>query len=817
MESNSFKNEPMQLLYVNENGLIDITTEATDYLSSLKKEKLCIVSIIGPRNSGKSKLLNSFLKIDNNGFNINETKGLWIWGKPLELENNKKLLILDCQALENDDVSLRLFLICELLSTFIIYNTKGEINDNLINDFFKYLDISKTINIYSQGNKKNTITNLSNYLPDLLWIMNEYENKEISSDNYLDNIIKNNNKISENFTKLYKNYKCFYLKDSNDENQIDLIFNYIKSNSSYKKINNIDIDGIDLFGILTNYLDSMENGEIPIINNALENILLSKAKNINENLFEEFVLEFQKKIDKFPKSFKLIYNIFFELQDKYSELFCNKVKDLFLTSEQTGKYLINLYQRMKEELENVFEKNNEFYNEWFDLEFKEMEEILNNENNNKINNLEQIKNTFNLYSNSFELCFKKFNNIPKDNFSNNLILVMLKIFEDFVKNKLNLFAENINEIYENYSKENLNKIENLQNNLDKLTEQLNNNQKLLEDKNNEKNEININLLELENKIEQLKRENKTKEKEYLNNIEIEKQKLQNTENFYNNNLKEKNNKIEELEKKIEKLNVENSAINKDNINKINELNREILKLNNEIEHLSEEQRKKNDFGEVEKNLNLHSLFKNIQNTFMEFKKSIDKIEDENENLFKTKDMNLSVNEIENNMKNWINEIKNYKENQFKSLNENYEKNIKNIKNDLDETNLKLTKKESEFNNQIEIAENFKSQFNEANLKVNQLNEITKSKDNLINTQNDTIKMYEDKIKDYNNDKDKLEMLLNSNIVNFKMKEDEVETILMVIECMLAKNKNKYEHNLNKLSNECKASINNMVKKYKLFK
>ena len=817
MESNSFKNEPMKLLYVNENGLIDITTEATDYLSSLKKEKLCIVSIIGPRNSGKSKLLNSFLKIDNNGFNINETKGLWIWGKPLELENNKKLLILDCQALENDDVSLRLFLICELLSTFIIYNTKGEINDNLINDFFKFLDVSKTINIYSQGNKKNTITNLSNYLPDLLWIMNEYENKEISSDNYLDNIIKNNNKISENFTKLYKKYKCFYLKDSNDENQIDLIFNYIKSNSSYKKINNIDIDGIDLFGILTNYLDSMENGEIPIINNALENILLSKAKNINENLFEEFVLEFQKKIDKFPKSFKLIYNIFFELQDKYSEIFCNKVKDLFLTSEQTGKYLINLYQRMKEELENVFEKNNEFYNEWFDLEFKEMEEILNNENNNKINNLEQIKNFFNLYSNSFELCFKKFNNIPKDNFSNNLILVMLKIFEDFVKNKLNLFGENISEIYENYSKENLNKIENLQNNLDKLTEQLNNNQKLLEDKNNEKNEININLLELENKIEQLKRENKTKEKEYLNNIEIEKQKLQNTENFYNNNLKEKNNKIEELEKKIEKLNIENSAINKDNINKINELNREILKLNNEIEHLSEEQRKKNDFGEVEKNLNLHSLFKNIQNTFMEFKKSIDKIEDENENLFKTKDMNLSVNEIENNMKNWINEIKNYKENQFKSLNENYEKNIKNIKNDLDETNLKLTKKESEFNNQIEIAENFKSQFNEANLKVNQLNEITKSKDNLINTQNDTIKMYEDKIKDFNNDKDKLEMLLNSNIVNFKMKEDEVETILMVIECMLAKNKNKYEHNLNKLSNECKASINNMVKKYKLFK
>ncbi len=42
-------------------------------------------------------------------------------------------------------------------------------------------------------------------------------------------------------------------------------------------------------------------------------------------------------------------------------------------------------------------------------------------------------------------------------------------------------------------------------------------------------------------------------------------------------------------------------------------------------------------------------------------------------------------------------------------------------------------------------------------------------------------MYEEKICEYKKSKEDLEINLNQNIVNFKMKEDELDTLMMVIE------------------------------------
>jgi cell fate (sporulation/competence/biofilm development) regulator YlbF (YheA/YmcA/DUF963 family) len=47
-------------------------------------------------------------------------------------------------------------------------------------------------------------------------------------------------------------------------------------------------------------------------------------------------------------------------------------------------------------------------------------------------------------------------------------------------------------------------------------------------------------------------------------------------------------------------------------------------------------------------------------------------------------------------------------------------------------------------------------------------------------------MYEDKIAEYKKYKEDLEINLNQNIVNFKMKEDELDTLLMVIEGILVR-------------------------------
>ena len=107
-----FKDEPIQLVISN-NGLLETTTEAINILTALKNEKLCILSINGPLNTGKSFLANFIINKKNAGFKVGEkTVGIWIWGNPISLNNGAKLLILDCQALNKSDViSLKLFML----------------------------------------------------------------------------------------------------------------------------------------------------------------------------------------------------------------------------------------------------------------------------------------------------------------------------------------------------------------------------------------------------------------------------------------------------------------------------------------------------------------------------------------------------------------------------------------------------------------------------------------------------------------------------------------------------------------------------------
>lgn len=57
------------------------------------------------------------------------TRGLWVWGRPLPLENGSYMLIIDSEGLgsvEKDrelNIDLKIFTLCVLMSTTIIYNT----------------------------------------------------------------------------------------------------------------------------------------------------------------------------------------------------------------------------------------------------------------------------------------------------------------------------------------------------------------------------------------------------------------------------------------------------------------------------------------------------------------------------------------------------------------------------------------------------------------------------------------------------------------------------------------------------------------------
>ncbi len=57
------------------------------------------------------------------------TRGLWVWGRPIELSSGTELIVMDSEGLgsvEKDrelNIDLKIFTLCVLMSTTIIYNT----------------------------------------------------------------------------------------------------------------------------------------------------------------------------------------------------------------------------------------------------------------------------------------------------------------------------------------------------------------------------------------------------------------------------------------------------------------------------------------------------------------------------------------------------------------------------------------------------------------------------------------------------------------------------------------------------------------------
>ena len=795
--STESKDNPIRLVLSN-NGLLETTNEAINVLTGLKNEKLCIISLNGPLSTGKSYLANSIINKKNLGFKVGEkTEGIWLWGNPISLNNGSKLLILDCQGLDkNNIISKKLFMLSVLLSTSVIYNTQGELNDDFINDFVYYTDLSKKLKVHKDEEKEiDVINELKDYFPELILINNLLTKEKMRE-------MIEINPLCENLCKLF-NKKC-YINGKNLEELIDKV----KSGLNYKTIKNYIMDGDSLFCLLQNYMDLINNNKIPVIDLALENVLLSKGKSESEYIFEEFKNDINKRIE-YPIPLINIYKIYFELQQKYINNFCEKVENI-LTPIQTGKYIQKIFTNMGIELELILETNKENYDKKFSIEYEDYEVEL---NKLKLNSIEEIKIFIISYKTIFQNCFDKFLNILNCELNKNIKNIFSKVFEDFVNIKLT----NISEIIYNSSTEYRNKIENSNINIKNITEQVDNSKKLIENKNKENSEINKNLLESIAKVDKLTKDLKIKEIEYKKNITAETQRYEKMEAYYNAQIKEKEQNILNLENKIEKLKQEIAKINQESNNKMNDLSKENIKLQRELENLKNEQGKEKAEERNEQNLNTQTLFKNIQNAFIGFKESIDKLEKNNENIFKEK--SNSRKEIESKLNSCISDIKDVRtvcESLIKSMDDRYKKEIEKVEGQCEELSFEMNKIDYKLKEQTQLRETSENKLNESLIQIKQLKENCTFKDNSIKTQSELIKLYEDKIENNKKKIDDLEMSLCKNIYGYKMAEDDFETLIIVVQGLITKDKEKYGRNIQKIPLKDRNFIQSLVKEYNFF-
>ena len=589
---------------------------------------------------------------------------------------------------------------------------------------------------------------------------------------------------------------------------------HVKIAANYYEANESQIAMDELFKSLSVILYDHEELSSKILKHpSFISYLESNGLSIDEynKIFEEYKTELYKKIE-YPITVQNLLKINSELTNNYLTSFCQKI-NFYLTPSQANTYINQFNASSEKEINYIINKNNEYYETYFTTQFSDLEKNLNYDID--INN-SNFKDFISNYCGKFDSCLLKILNLHmnSENNSNKVFAnILIKMYQEFFVNKLIKISELIEEKNNTQNNELKETINELKNNIEKMKEQMNNDKILLENKNKEKSEINKNYFELETKFDKFNRDYKIKLKENENALNIEVQKYSKMEKYYLSQLKEKEKMINTLENKLDKINKEMQSSSKENSMKINELNRENNRLLNEVERIKDIKNKNGDYGMgqgSDKNININSLLKTVNKNFIDFKESVDNLKNENDSIQKNKYLELSKEEIDTKLNNVLNDVKNFCTNQIKTVSDNYEKLLKKAKTDFEELNFELSKKDFALNEQMLLKETFEKKFNESNKSIENLKSMTQDKENVINTQKESFKVYDSRIND-------LELKLAESIINSTMKDDEFESLLMIIQYILSKKADKFEQNLSKVSPDTQQILRKLVKQYKIFK
>jgi len=230
--------KPMQLIYPSKNHDKLFVNEKTAKILENIHLPIAIVGVVGPFHSGKSYLTNQLLN-RTQGFAIGptvnpETRGLWIWGKPLikTIDGEEiAVLFIDSEGLFSSNMTesydAKIFAISSLLSSLLIYNTIHNIDQSYI-DYIEILArraqlFSMKMKLKNSEKESRTDVELMKF-PPLIWVIQDFVlnlKKGTTATEWLNSMLKTPNKDgkpSSSIPEIFESIECkplFYPVTSN--------------------------------------------------------------------------------------------------------------------------------------------------------------------------------------------------------------------------------------------------------------------------------------------------------------------------------------------------------------------------------------------------------------------------------------------------------------------------------------------------------------------------------------------------------------------------------------------------------------------------
>ena len=867
MEEKEFEEKAIPLITEG----FDLETDGIEFLQKLSDKNIAVISIIGPVSSGKSFLATQISDKINNGFEISSsgnkdccTKGIWVWGKPI-IKDNYYIIILDAQGLrtdteENLEYSQKIFALCTLISSIVIYNYKNDENKEgnklsnevieksyeLFNKMIQFLPKIKLEDNEELSEEMNKIT--SSHLPEFLWVyrdstttdfnpFSEVEKNFLEKNEYFKTLFKNKIKkyslpIPMEISKMKSNsYLTITEEDIKSggpfSQEYKTTFNNLKNKIIHactpKTIKSLTLNGNLFYGLLQEYASTIFSGDYMFVESPLSNVVFSNLGEITESITETFKEKLEEKNNEVYDIIQIMKNSFEVFSDGLLNEYQNNFIGKLLHSQFITEEMNNILSSVSDEVldTNIKEKLTQFNDS-----LKELTQKATEEKTGKIEAIPDIKKNLNEFANKIQKEIEE-NIFKKENeFLNSFGFIKDYIIK-CICNKINSYADSI-QFY-------------VEHNLQTVESSSKTNEEAFEAKIQELNEKENELNKLKIEIEKMKQNMKDKEKEYQKNVLIENKKYINLKQDYEKILNEKNLELKKLEEKNNEINQEIRNIfternNKDDLSKIKNENmqlkvdlgikeKQINALNSKLKDIEEKKRKQSSIQEeIDNNIlkesdipKLKEMFKTINKTITEYSEKIDNLEKNKKQVFHDKFIEQNKSDWKKTYNNWNEELNQFKEDHFKTMENNYSQELSELK--------------KENNNLINDLKSLFNDVNTKNIEIMKLNQkihsdkeifdIKQKEINEILEKNDKMQKEMEIFKVRLAETEKQLKTVENNLGTYKYKanmiEEQVDYIIGLITSMMSKNKKLYMSYFNKTQDEYKKIFQEFNKVFNIIK
>mmetsp|Transcript_27273 Transcript_27273/g.78500 ORF Transcript_27273/g.78500 Transcript_27273/m.78500 type:complete len:792 (+) Transcript_27273:93-2468(+) len=315
-EAATYYSGPLQLISIDDDGKCHLQENAVTILNQIQG-RLAVVGIAGLYRTGKSFLLNRLLGLQE-GFEIGPTvnpctKGLWIWGQPVQLAPDYHCILIDTEGLGSTQrtasCDMQIFSLCVLLSSYFIYNSMGTIDAQALDDLHLVLHLAKHIHVKARRGgsvEGERAADLSQYIPSFLWVLRDFHLRlvdssgaAISEREYLEGALRpqpgqdEKNKLREVVKDLFRDRDCVtVVRPVTDEadlrniqrlpyeslrpqfrTQVEAFVKKVYMSLKPKKIDGSLVSGTMFVNLVSEYCKAINNSAVPTIQSAWTSVV----------------------------------------------------------------------------------------------------------------------------------------------------------------------------------------------------------------------------------------------------------------------------------------------------------------------------------------------------------------------------------------------------------------------------------------------------------------------------------------------------------------------------------------------------------------